>query len=177
MQYLRQIYPTVNSQHLARNIARARTGQEHRRVRDLARRAFALDVRVGHELVEDWRAGHTHLGLDRAGSQDVDRDGLGPEFLRHRHCHGVECALRGRVDCQPLVAEFCGDGADVDDAGGGGHVRERGLDEGEWGADVDVVDVVPGGEGDGGDAVVDDGCAGVVDDDVDGGGGEFLERC
>lgn len=134
-------------------------------------------MRVGHELVEDRCAGHTHLGLDRAGGQDVNRDGLWPEFLGHRYGHCVEGALRGRVDCQPLVTEFCGDGADVDNARAGGHVRERGLDEGEWSADVDVVDVVPGGEGDGGDAVVDGSCASVVDDDVDGGRVELLECC
>ncbi|GKT47504.1 uncharacterized protein ColSpa_07685 [Colletotrichum spaethianum] len=112
-----------------------------------------------------------HVALHGAGGDAVDRRAAAAELPGPDARQALQRRLGRAVQPEPREPLAAADGADVDDASvGGREAREEGLGEQQWRAHVDVVDLCEVGGGNGAQGRVNL-RAGVVDEDVDAGGG------
>jgi len=161
-------YPTIDTNKLSSNISGIRTRQPSNSARHFPRRPLPLDMRIIHQLLIDRTTLHAHLRGNRTGCNNIHRNALGAELFGEGDGHRGHCSFRRCVRGQHFVPAACDDGADVDDAAAVFHVRDCGLDEQEGRADVNVVDGVPRIDLDVGNAWMNGGGTGVIDDDIDG---------
>ena len=154
---------------LARHETRHRTGQKPNHLRNLLRRAIALNILLNPELLRQRMAFRRHhIGSNRARSNDIDRDALGPQLLRPPKTHRVQRALGAGIKIAVRAPVARHDAADTDDASAwASEVRECCLHEEEGAADIGLEHPVEAIDGMGGKVLVEGSDAGVVDDDVD----------